>query len=83
MLKINTTIPNGDDVSPKKTQFSHIAASALSIIIAEFPQYGFYDDFSKKDQLKCIEWANQHKNNYKTIDRGWKYFYENTILGLH
>jgi hypothetical protein len=82
MLRSDTIIVNGEDAVPDKTQLAHVAASALGAIIADFPQYGFYQSFSEDDKKKCEEWSQKHRGNYKIINRSWKYFYLKTILGL-
>jgi hypothetical protein len=82
MLKSDVKTINGEDAVPPQTQLCHMAASALGLIVKDFPQYHFYADFSAADKQRCIAWMKQNSNQIFIIKRDWKFFYSNTLLNI-
>ena len=79
-LKSETVIDQGDDVRPRYTGYSLVAAASLSIMLKDFPQFNF-DDYKAEDRERYVAWLEQHRDYEFNGPTDWKWDnFESNIL---
>lgn len=70
------------DTEPSQIQIAHEAASALYILVENFPECRSYEEFTQERRKLFQDWRTKYRENYTIKSHNLLFYLKNTRIGL-